>query len=104
MELKEQILKAKELVNYQTGAVVSRTLIKKPTGTVTIFAFDQGEELSEHTTPFDALVLVLEGKAEIIISGQSFILSAEELIIMPAHKPHAVKAPEKFKMALILIK
>lgn len=104
MELKEQILKAKELVNYQPGAVVSRTLIKKPTGTVTIFAFDQGEELSEHTAPFDALVLVLEGKANIIIAGQSFILNADELIIMPAHKPHAVKAPEKFKMALILIK
>jgi quercetin dioxygenase-like cupin family protein len=104
MDLREQILKVKELVSYQTGAVVSRTLIKKPTGTVTIFAFDQGEELSEHTAPFDALVLVLEGKAEIIIAGQSHILSADELIIMPANKPHAVKAPEKFKMALILIK
>lgn len=103
-QLTEKILNLKQLVNYQDGAVVSRTIIKKPTGTVTVFAFDQGQELSEHTAPFDALVTVLEGKAEIIIAGQSYFLQADETIIMPANKPHAVKAVEKFKMNLVLIK
>ena len=93
-----------ELVNYQEGAIVSRTLIKKPTGTVTLFAFDAGQELSEHTAPFDALVQVLDGEAEIIISGKAKQLKAGQMIVMPANKPHAVKAQKQFKMMLIMIR
>jgi quercetin dioxygenase-like cupin family protein len=93
-----------ELVNYQEGAVVSRTLIKKPTGTVTLFAFDAGQELSEHTAPFDAMVHVLDGEAEIIISGKAKQLKAGQMIVMPANEPHAVKAPKQFKMMLIMIR
>jgi quercetin dioxygenase-like cupin family protein len=93
-----------ELIKYQTGAVVSRTLIKKPTGTVTLFAFDAGQELSEHTAPFDALAQILEGKAEITIAGQPMQLIAGQIVVMPAGKPHAVKAVEAFKMMLIMIK
>lgn len=100
----EKVYKLKDLVDYQEEAVVSKTLIKKPAGTVTVFAFDKGQELSEHTAPFDALVVVLEGKAEIIIASKPYKLEQDEMIIMPAHKPHAVKAIDKFKMALILIK
>lgn len=79
-----QVAKAVELVNYQDGAIVSREIIKKPTGTVTVFAFDKGEGLSEHTAPFDALVQVLEGEIEIIISGQPYRLQDGEMILMPA--------------------
>ncbi len=93
-----------ELIKYQTGAIVSRTLIKKPTGTVTLFAFDAGQELSEHTAPFDALAHVLDGQAEITISGQPLRLTAGQMVVMPAGKPHAVKAVEPFKMMLIMIK
>lgn len=93
-----------ELIKYQTGAIVSRTLIKKATGTVTLFAFDAGQELSEHTAPFDALAQILEGNAEITISGQPMQLTAGQIVVMPAGKPHAVKATEQFKMMLIMIK
>jgi quercetin dioxygenase-like cupin family protein len=93
-----------ELIKYQTGSIVSRTLIKKPTGTVTLFAFDAGQELSEHTAPFDALAQILDGKAEITIAGQPMQLSAGQMVVMPAGKPHAVKAVEAFKMMLIMIK
>ena len=93
-----------DLVDYQKGSVVSREIIRKPTGTVTIFAFDQGQGLSEHTTPFDALVYIIDGKAQITISGVDHRLSAGEMIIMPANKPHALKALEKFKMMLVMIK
>ncbi|MCP4177284.1 MAG: cupin domain-containing protein [bacterium] len=101
-EAKPEILK--ELVNYQDGSVVSRTLIEKGTGTVTLFAFGKGQALSEHTAPFDAMVHVLDGKSEITISGNPNILEAGQMIVMPANKPHAVKALENFKMLLIMIK
>ena len=93
-----------DLVNYQEGSVVSRALIKKKTGTVTLFAFDQDQALSEHTAPFDAMVYILEGKAEIIISGNSNILEKGNMIIMPASEPHALKAIEQFKMMLTMIR
>jgi len=94
-----------ELIKYQDGAVVSRTLIKKPTaGTVTLFSFDEGEGLSEHTAPFDALVYVFDGEAEVSISGNPHRLVTGETIIMPANEPHALKALKKFKMMLIMIK
>ncbi len=103
----DQELKATNLIaliNYQEGSVVSRTLIEKQTGTVTLFAFDQGQGLTEHTTPFDALVCVLDGKVEVTISGNSIVLENGEMVIMPANKPHALKAIEKFKMMLIMIR
>ena len=93
-----------DLVNYQEGSVVSRTLIKKKTGTVTLFAFDQDQALSEHAAPFDAMVYILDGKAEIIISGNSNILEKGNMIIMPANKPHALKAIEQFKMMLTMVR
>lgn len=92
------------LVDYQPGAVVSRQVIAKPTGTVTLFAFDKGEGLSEHTAPFNALVEVLEGEAEITISKRPHRLKAGEAIIMPANEPHGLKALDRFKMLLVMIK
>jgi quercetin dioxygenase-like cupin family protein len=103
-ELLAQVVNTTDLVQYQTGTIVSRTLIKKPTGTVTLFAFDAGQELSEHTAPFDALALVLDGETEITISGQPMHLSAGQMVIMPADKPHAVKAVKQFKMMLIMVR
>jgi quercetin dioxygenase-like cupin family protein len=97
-------MKLKELVAYQTGAVVSRTLIGVQGGTVTAFAFDEGQGLSEHTAPFDAMVLVVEGEVDIKISGAGFHLKEGDTIIMPANKPHALKAVTKFKMILIMIR
>ncbi len=91
-------------VAYQDGSIVSKEIIKKSTGTVTIFAFDQGQGLSEHTAPFDAMVQIVDGEAEIIISGESHHLKEGETIIMPAGKPHALKALTKFKMMLVMIK
>jgi len=93
-----------DLLDYQERAVVSRTLIEKETGTVTLFAFDRGQGLSEHTAPFDAMVCILDGKAEITISGNPNILEQGDMIIMPANEPHALKAVEKFKMMLIMIR
>ena len=93
-----------ELVDYHAGSVVSRTLIKKPTGTVTLFAFDQGEGLSEHTSPFDAMVWVMDGKAEITIAGTPHQLATGEMIVMPANQPHALKAVARFKMLLVMIR
>lgn len=92
------------LAGYQEGAVVSRQLLNKKTGTVTLFAFDAGQSLSEHTAPFDAMAFVLEGKTEITISGKVYALVEGEMIIMPANQPHAVKAVERFKMMLIMIR
>jgi quercetin dioxygenase-like cupin family protein len=89
---------------YQEGAVVSREIIKKETGTVTVFAFDKDQGLSEHTAPFDALVNVLDGEAEIVISGNPNRLKAGDFIIMPANEPHSLKAIEKFKMMLTMIR
>jgi quercetin dioxygenase-like cupin family protein len=92
------------LVNYQQGAVVSKTIIDKDTGTVTLFAFAMGQGLSEHTAPFDALVQVLDGEVEIKISGTPFHLKQGEIIIIPAHEPHALKAVSDFKMLLTMIR
>ena len=99
-----QVLSRKEMVEYQDGSIVSKEIIKKESGTVTLFAFDKGQGLSEHTAPFDALVNVLDGQAEVKISGEPFIVKEGELIIMPANKPHSVQAIERFKMLLVLIK
>jgi len=94
----------KKLLEYQNDAVVSKTIIKKEKGTITVFAFDKNQGLSEHTAPFDALVQVLDGKADVIIDGESNIVQTGEMIIMPANKPHALKAIEKFKMMLVMIR
>jgi quercetin dioxygenase-like cupin family protein len=99
-----KLAKAVELVNYQDGTIVSRAIIKKSTGSVTIFAFDEGQGLSEHTAPFDALVQVVEGAVEILISGQPHTLRVGELILMPAGQPHALKALGRFKMILTMIR
>ncbi|NIN51977.1 MAG: cupin domain-containing protein [Nitrososphaeria archaeon] len=93
-----------DLVDYQEGSVVSRTIIDKKTGTVTLFAFDKDQGLSEHITPFDALVYLLDGEAEIVISGNAHRLKEGEIIIMPANKPHAVKALSRFKMILTMVR
>ena len=93
-----------ELASYQEGSVVSRVLLRRSTGNVTLFTFDEGQELSEHTAPFDALVHVLEGKAEIVIAGKPFQLGAGEVILMPANRPHALRAISRFKMLLIMIR
>ena len=103
-DLKAKALRLTDLAQYQAGAVVSREILRKKTGTVTVFAFDKGEELSEHTAPFDALVLCLDGEANIVISGKTHLLKAGEMIIMPANEPHALKAIKKFKMALVMIR
>ncbi len=96
--------KLKEILDYQTDAVVSKTLIKKKMGSVTFFAFDKGQGLSEHTVPFDAMVQILDGEAEIQISGKSHILETDEMIVMPANEPHALKAIRPFKMILTMIR
>jgi quercetin dioxygenase-like cupin family protein len=93
-----------DMVSYQDGAVVSRTLIDKKTGTVTLFSFGEGQGLSEHTAPFDALVQVLDGEAEITIAGKPYHLDAGEIIVMPAGVPHALKAARRFKMMLTMIR
>ena len=90
-------------IEYQNGAVVSKTVINKSIGTVTVFAFDKGEELSEHSAPFDALVYIFDGKAEITISKKPHIISKGQMILMPANEPHALKAIERYKMMLIMI-
>src|SRR3990172_4612249 len=103
-ELIGKVINPKELVGYQTGAVVSRTVIDKKAGTCTLFAFDAGQGLSEHTAPFDALVYLLDGEAEITIAGKPFQVKEGEIIIMPADKPHALRATRKFKMMLVMVK
>jgi len=102
IEVKAQPLSG--MLSYQDGSVVTRTLIGKKSGTVTLFAFDEGQGLSEHTAPFDALAYVIEGKVEIIISGVSYHLEAEEMIIMSANEPHALRAESRFKMMLVMVK
>lgn len=92
------------LVEYAEGAIVSRTIAKNDAGTITLFAFDAGQELSEHTTPFDAFVHVLDGEAELIIGGRTVTAGAGELVVMPADVPHAVKAPSRFKMLLTMLR
>ena len=98
------VLNLKDMVAYQTGSVVSRTLIDKSVGTVTVFAFDHGQGLSEHTAPFDALVQVVDGTADITIDGSVHTVREGEMIIMPANKPHALKANPQFKMLLTMIR
>jgi quercetin dioxygenase-like cupin family protein len=93
-----------DLVEYQEGSVVSRTIVNRKAGTITLFAFDLGQTLSEHTAPFDAVAHILDGEAEITISGQVFHLVAGEMIVMPANQPHAVNAAQRFKMLLTMIK
>jgi quercetin dioxygenase-like cupin family protein len=102
--LTAKVLKLIDLIGYQEGAVVSRTIIDKKTGTLTLFAFDAGQGLSEHTAPFDALVYVLDGEVEVTISGKAFHLKEGEMIIMPASEPHALKAVKRFKMLLAMIR
>jgi len=94
----------KSLIDYQDGSVVSREIIRKSTGTITLFAFDQGQGLSEHTAPFDALVIILDGQAEITISGQAYDLTEGQVIILPVNEVHALKAISKFKMLLVMIR
>ena len=93
-----------DLVAYQDETIVSKTLLEKPTGTITLFAFDKGQGLSEHTAPFDAMVCVLDGVAEITISGNPVVVKQGEMLVMPANQPHAVRAVERFKMMLTMIK
>jgi len=99
-----QAIRLVDLADYQGGSVVSRTIIDKKTGTVTFFAFAEGQGLSEHTAPFDALVYLLEGEAEIVISGKPIHLKSGEMVIMPANHPHALKATKNFKMILTMIR
>ncbi|HEY87312.1 MAG TPA: cupin domain-containing protein [Dehalococcoidia bacterium] len=99
-----QAIELISLIDYREGSVVSRTIIDKTTGTCTLFAFDGGQGLSEHTAPFDALVYILDGEAEVTISGKSLHLKDGDMVIMPADEPHALRAIKKFKMMLVMIK
>jgi quercetin dioxygenase-like cupin family protein len=99
-----KVMRLADLADYQDSAVVSREIVNKKTGTVTLFAFDEGQGLSEHTAPFDALVQLLDGKADITISGKTLRLKKGEIVIMPANQPHALKAVERFKMVLTMIR
>ncbi len=94
----------KALTDYQSGSVVSRTIVDRKTGTVTLFAFDKGQGLSEHTAPFDALVYIVDGQAIITISGKDIAVKSGEVVVMPAHEPHALKAVDRFKMMLVMIR
>jgi quercetin dioxygenase-like cupin family protein len=102
---KSEVIKLKDMIEYQEGSIVSRIIIRKPQGNLTLFAFDKGQSLSEHSAPFDAMVQVLDGEAEVIINGKSYFLTGCcETIIMPANIPHAVNAKENFKMLLTMVK
>jgi quercetin dioxygenase-like cupin family protein len=99
-----EVVRLIDLVNYQEGAVVSRTLVNRSTGTVTLFAFDEGQGLSEHTAPFDALAHLLEGEAEIVVAGHSLLTKAGDAVLLPANQPHSLKALTRFKMLLTMIR
>ena len=99
-----QVLPLADMVTYQEGSIVSRQITKSEAGNVTLFAFDVGQELSEHTAPYDAMVHILEGSAEIRISGRPYDLTAGEAIVMPAGEPHALKANQRFKMLLTMVR
>ena len=99
-----EAVNAVSLVEYAPESIVSRQLIKTDTGTITLFAFDGGQSLSEHTTPFDAVVQILDGQAELVIGGQTVPATAGQMVVMPADVPHAVKAPVRFKMLLTMLK
>ena len=98
------VAKLVDLTGYQKDSVVSRTIIDRKTGTVTFFAFDQGQGLSEHTAPYDALIYLVDGTAEIVISGRATLVEEGEMIVIPAKKPHAIRAVKKFKMILTMIR
>jgi quercetin dioxygenase-like cupin family protein len=101
---KSRIFSFNDSIEYSEGGIVSKTVLKKDAGNISLFSFDRGEALTEHTSPFDAMIQVVDGKGEIIIGGMSYILETGQTIIMPANVPHAVKAVEKFKMVLTMIK
>jgi quercetin dioxygenase-like cupin family protein len=101
---KSTVFSFNESIEYSGGGIVSKTVLKKQTGNISLFSFAKGEELSEHTAPFDAMIQVVDGRGEIIIGGKSFFLETGQSIIMPANITHAVKAAEKFKMVLTMIK
>jgi quercetin dioxygenase-like cupin family protein len=99
-----QVIRLPDLVDYQSGSVVSRQLLKKDAGNVTLFAFAAGQGLSEHTAPFDALVQILDGEATVVIAGTPYALRSGDAIVLPANRPHAVDAVTPFKMALTMIR
>lgn len=101
---KAKVFSFNESIDYSDGGIVSKTLLKKHSGNISLFSFAKGEALSEHTAPYDAMIIVVDGKGEVIIGGKSFILAAGQNIIMPANITHAVNALEKFKMVLTMIK
>ena len=103
-DLRSQVLDLSQLIEYQDGSVVSREILSLKTGTLTVFAFDKGQGLSEHTAPFDATVYCLDGEIEVTISNEPYTLQTGEMIIMPANLPHALKAVKRFKMLLIMIR
>jgi quercetin dioxygenase-like cupin family protein len=103
-DLTAQTLTLNDMLSYQEGSIVSRTLVDKKVGTLTLFAFGAGQGLSEHTVPYDATIQVIDGEAEVIIDGTSYAVKAGQLIIMPANRPHSVRANERFKMLLIMIR
>jgi len=103
-DLKERVLATNDLIAYQPGTIASRMIVFKKAGTITLFAFDAGEELAEHSAPFDAILAVTDGEAEVQIAGAPFIVRPGEMIILPANKPHAVHAAQQFKMVLTMIR
>ena len=103
-DLTGKVAKMSELVEYHLGSIVSRTIIDKTAGTITLFAFEKGQGLSEHTAPFDAMVYILDGAAEVTISGKPLHLKQGEMVIMPANEPHALRATSRFKMMLVMVK
>ena len=103
-DLLEKAQTVEKLIEYQEESIVSRAIVDKPSGTVTFFAFDKGQGLSEHTAPFDALVHILDGEAEINIAGTAHLVKQGQMIIMPANKPHSLKASKRFKMVLVMVK
>ena len=102
--LTSQVITVADLIGYQDGSVVSRTLIDKKPGTITLFAFAEGQGLSEHTAPYDAFIEVVEGEAEVTISGKPYLVKAGQFLIMPANEPHSVRAATHFKMLLVMIR
>lgn len=101
---KSKVFSFSDSVDYSDGGIVSKTVLKKETGNISLFSFDKGEALSEHTAPFDAMITVVDGKGEVIIGGKPFILTSGQSIIMPANITHAVNAVDRFKMVLTMIK